>query len=309
MPKISLLGAGSTVFTKRLLVDLLSFPELAESTISLHDIDEDRLHTSEVVAHKVAEHVGAHPTIEATLDRRASLEGADYVICMIQVGGYDPATIIDFEIPKKYGLEQTIGDTVGIGGIMRALRTIPVMLDMCKDMEEVCPDTMLFNHTNPMAMVTWALDRGSSIRQVGMCHCTQVTAVQLCEDIGVPFEMVNYRVAGINHMGFYLTFERRTADGAEDLYPLIDKVIEEGRVPDWNRVRYDMYPRLGYFVTESSEHFSEYVPWFIKRDRPDLLERFNIPIDEYLYRCQGQIGMWEVLQRWMEDTRRATRRT
>ena len=301
MPKISLLGAGSTVFTKRLLVDLLSFPELAESTISLHDIDEERLHTSGIVAHKVAEHVGAHPTIEATRDRRASLEGADYVICMIQVGGYDPGTIIDFEIPKRYGLDQTIGDTMGIGGIMRALRTIPVMLDMCRDMEEVCPDTMLFNHTNPMAMVTWALDRGTSIRQVGMCHCTQVTAVQLCEDIGVPFEEVDYRVAGINHMGFYLTFERRTKDGRQDLYPLIDKVVDEGRVPDWNRVRYDMYRRLGYFVTESSEHFSEYVPWFIKQGRPDLLERFNIPVDEYLRRCEGQIGMWEVLQTWMED--------
>ncbi len=208
---------------------------------------------------------------------------------------------MDFQIPKRYGLEQTIGDTVGIGGIMRALRTIPVMLEMCPDMEQVCPDTMLFNHTNPMAMVTWALDRGTSIRQVGMCHCTQVTAVQLCQDIGVPFEEVSYRVAGINHMGFYLKFERVTENGTEDLYPLIDRVIAEGRVPDWNRVRYDMYPRLGYFVTESSEHFSEYVPWFIKRDRPDLLERFNIPIDEYLRRCEGQIGMWNVLKEWMED--------
>jgi len=172
---------------------------------------------------------------------------------------------------------------------------------MCRDMEELCPETTLFNHTNPMAMVTWAIDRASTVDQVGMCHCTQVTAEQLCEDIGVPFEEVDYRVAGINHMGFYLTFERRTKDGAQDLYPLIDKVIDEGRVPDWNRVRYDVYRRLGYFVTESSEHFSEYVPWFIKQGRPDLLERFNIPIDEYLRRCEGQIGMWEVLQTWMED--------
>jgi len=301
VPKISFLGAGSTVFAKRLLVDLLSFPELAESTISLHDIDPERLRTSEVVAHKVAAAVGAHPVIEATADRRSSLDGADYVICMIQVGGYDPGTIVDFEIPKRYGLEQTIGDTMGIGGIMRALRTIPVMLDMCRDMEEVCPDTMLFNHTNPMAMVTWAIDRASSIRQVGMCHSTQVTAAQLAVDIGVPFEDISYLCAGINHMAFYLRLERATENGTEDLYPLIDKVIAEGRVPDWNRVRYDMYPRLGYFVTESSEHFSEYVPWFIKRDRPDLLERFKIPLDEYLYRCQGQIGMWDVLQAWMED--------
>lgn len=301
MPKITFLGAGSTVFAKRLLVDILSFPELAEATISLHDIDHERLRTSEVVAHKVAEALGAHPTIEATADRRASLDGADYVICMIQVGGYDPATIVDFEIPKRYGLEQTIGDTVGIGGIMRALRTIPVVLDMCRDMEELCPDTMLFNHTNPMAMVTWAIDRASSVDQVGMCHCTQVTAQQLAADVGVPFEEVSYLVAGINHMGFYLRFERVTESGLVDLYPLLDKVIAEGRVPDWNRVRYDMYPRLGYFVTESSEHFSEYVPWFIKRDRPDLLERYGIPIDEYLRRCEGQIAMWEVLGDWMED--------
>jgi alpha-galactosidase len=160
---------------------------------------------------------------------------------------------------------------------------------------------MLFNHTNPMAMVTWALDRATSIRQVGMCHCTQVTAEQLAQDIGVPFEEISYLVAGINHMGFYLTFERVTEHGREDLYPLLDRVIAEGRVPAWNRVRYEMYPRLGYFVTESSEHFSEYVPWFIKRDRPDLLERYNIPLDEYLRRCQGQIGMWEVLKAWMED--------
>ena len=301
MPKISLLGAGSTVFAKRLLVDLLSFPELAESTISLHDIDKERLHTSEVVAHKIAEHTGAHPTIEATLDRRASLDGADYVICMIQVGGYDPGTVIDFEIPKKYGLDQTIGDTVGIGGIMRALRTIPVMLDMCRDMEEVCPETMLFNHTNPMALVTWAIDRASSIRQVGLCHSTQETAAQLAADIDVPLDEVSYLCAGINHLAFYLRFERVTEHGTEDLYPLIDKVIADGRVPDWNRVRYDMYPRLGYFVTESSEHFSEYVPWFIKRDRPELVERYRIPIDEYLRRCEGQIGMWQAMQAWMED--------
>jgi alpha-galactosidase len=301
MPKITLLGAGSTVFAKRLLVDLLSFPELAESTISLHDIDEVRLNTSEVVAHKVAEAVNAHPTIEASLDRRASLDGADYVICMIQVAGYDPGTVLDFEIPKRYGLEQTIGDTLGIGGIMRALRTIPVMLDMCKDMEEVCPDTMLLNHTNPMAMVTWAIDRGSSIRQVGLCHSVHETAGSLAADIGVPLEEISYLCAGINHMAFYLRFERVTKDGAQDLYPLIDKVIEEGRVPDSNRVRYDMYPRLGYFVTESSEHFSEYVPWFIKRDRPDLIERYRIPLDEYLRRCEGQIGMWREMQAWTDD--------
>jgi alpha-galactosidase len=160
---------------------------------------------------------------------------------------------------------------------------------------------MLFNHTNPMAMVTWALDRATTIRQVGMCHSTQDTAAQLAADIGVPFEEISYLCAGINHMAFYLRFERLTPEGKVDLYPLIDKVIADGRVPEWNRVRYDMYPRLGYFVTESSEHFSEYVPWFIKRDRPDLIERYRIPIDEYLRRCEVQVAIWESLQSWMDD--------
>ena len=301
MPKITFLGAGSTVFAKRLLIDILSFPELAGSTISLHDIDEERLRTSEIVAHKVAQALHAHPTIETTTDRRASLEGADYAICMIQVAGYRPGTVIDFEIPKKYGLRQTIADTLGIGGIMRGLRTIPVLLDMCRDMEEVCPDVTFFNYVNPLAMNIWAISRASTIKTVGMCHSTQVTAGQLARDIGVPVDEISYLCAGINHLAFYLRFEHRTEHGVEDLYPRIRQVVAEGRVPDWNRVRYDMLDRLGYFVTESSEHFAEYVPWFIKRDRPDLIERFRIPLDEYIRRCEGQIAMWNVLQERMED--------
>jgi alpha-galactosidase len=301
MPKISFIGAGSTVFAKRLLVDILSYPELEQSTVSLHDIDADRLRTSEIVAGKIAQAVGAHPVIETTMDRRASLDGADYVVGMFQIAGYKPGTVTDFEIPKKYGLRQTIGDTMGIGGIMRGLRTIPVLLDMCHDMEEVCPDTTFFNYVNPLAMNCWAISRASTIKTIGMCHSTQVTAAQLARDIGVPFEEISYLCAGINHMAFYLRFERRTKDGLEDLYPLIRRVIAEGRVPDWNRVRYDVFPRLGYFVTESSEHFSEYVPWFIKRDRPDLIERFRIPLDEYIRRCEGEIGMWETLRDRLED--------
>jgi alpha-galactosidase len=301
MPKITFLGAGSTVFAKRLLIDILSFPELAGSTISLHDIDEERLRTSEIVAHKVSQALGAHPTIETTTDRRASLQGADYAICMIQVAGYRPGTVIDFEIPKKYSLRQTIADTLGIGGIMRGLRTIPVLLDMCRDMEEVCPDVTFFNYVNPLAMNIWAISRASTVKTVGMCHSTQVTAGQLARDIGVPVEEISYLCAGINHLAFYLRFERRTESGVEDLYPRIRQVVAEGRVPDWNRVRYDMLDRLGFFVTESSEHFAEYVPWFIKRDRPDLVERFRIPLDEYIRRCEGQIAMWNVLQERMED--------
>ncbi len=301
MPKITFIGAGSTVFAKRLLVDILSFPELANSTISLHDIDEKRLRTSEVVARKLAQALDAHPTIEATTDRRAALDGADYAISMFQVAGYEPGTVIDFEVPRKYGLRQTIADTLGIGGILRALRTIPALLEMTQDMEALCPGATFLNYVNPMAMNCWAISRASKVKTVGLCHSVQGTAAQLAYDIGVPLEEINYLCAGINHMAFYLRFERKTEDGVEDLYPRIRQVVEEGRVPDWNRVRYEILTRLGYFVTESSEHFAEYVPWFIKRDRPDLLERFNVPLDEYIRRCEAQIGLWEVMQESLED--------
>lgn len=297
MTKITFIGAGSTVFAKNLLGDILSFPELADATISLHDIDGERLRTSEVVARRVAEAVGAHPTIEATTDRRRALDGADYSIAMFQIGGYKPATVIDFEIPKKYGLRQTIADTLGIGGIMRGLRTIPVMLDMGRDMEQLCPDVVFLNYVNPMAILCWAMSRATPIKTVGLCHSVQGTAEQLAHDIGVPIEEINYLCAGINHMAFYLRFERN----GQDLYPLIRRVIEEGRVPDWNRVRYEMFKRVGYFATESSEHFSEYVPWFIKRDRPDLITKFNIPLDEYIRRCEVQIAEWETLREYLED--------
>ncbi len=296
MTKISFLGAGSTVFAKNLMGDILSFPELANATISLHDIDAERLRTSEIVAHRVAEALGANPTIEATLDRRASLDGADYAISMIQVAGYKPGTVVDFEIPKKYGLRQTIADTLGIGGIMRGLRTIPVLLDMCRDMEELCPDVTFLQYVNPMAMNCWAISRATTIKTVGLCHSVQGTAEQLARDIGIPIDEINYRCAGINHMAFYLKFER---DGV-DLYPEIRKVLEAGRQPDWNRVRYEMFKRLGYFVTESSEHFSEYVPWFIKRDRPELIEEFNIPLDAYITRCENQLASWEKQRASME---------
>lgn len=293
MPKITLIGAGSTVFAKNLLGDILSFPELAQSHIALMDIDEDRLKTSEIVANKVAHAVGARPTISATLNRRQALEGADYAINMIQVAGYKPGTEIDFEIPKKYGLRQTIADTLGIGGIMRALRTIPVMLAMCRDMEEVSASGITFlNYVNPMCMNTWAAYRSSRVPIVGLCHSVQGTAEQLAHDIGVPIEEINYICAGINHMAFYLKFER----SGEDLYPRIRKVREESRVPDWNRVRYEMFARLGYFVTESSEHFAEYCPYFIRRDRPDLIEKFNVPLDEYIRRCENQLAGWHKMK-------------
>jgi alpha-galactosidase len=289
MPKITFIGAGSTVFAKNLLGDILSFPELAESDIALFDINEERLRTSEIVANRVAQAANAKPTITSTTNRREALDGADFAICMIQVAGYKPGTVVDFEIPKKYGLRQTIADTLGIGGIMRGLRTIPVLLDMCRDMEELCPDVTFLQYVNPMAMNCWAINRATKIKTVGLCHSVQHTAWELARDIGIPLEEINYVVGGINHMAFYLRFER---DG-EDLYPRIRQVVAENRVPEWNRVRYEMFTRLGYFVTESSEHFSEYVPWFIKRDRPDLIEEFNIPLDEYIRRCENQIADWE----------------
>ena len=294
MIKITFIGAGSTVFAKNLLGDILSFPELAESTISLMDIDPERLRTSEIVAHKVAEFFGVKPKIEATLDRRQALEGADYAISMFQVGGYRPSTVIDFEIPKKYGLRQTIADTLGIGGIMRGLRTIPVFLDICRDMEELCPEVMFLQYVNPMAMNTWAINRASKIKTVGLCHSVQGTAEALAEDIGVPYQEINYICAGINHMAFYLKFERN----GENLYPLLRKALETNSYGRRYRelsdhVRYEVFRRMGYFVTESSEHFSEYVPWFIKRDRPDLIEQYEIPLDEYITRCELQLARWE----------------
>lgn len=295
MTKITFIGAGSTVFAKNLLGDILSFPELADSTINLMDIDPERLRTSEIVAHKVADFFGAKPKIEATLDRRRALDGSDYAISMFQVGGYKPSTVIDFEIPKKYGIRQTIADTLGIGGIMRGLRTIPVFLDICKDMEELCPDVMFLQYVNPMAMNTWAIHRASNIKTVGLCHSVQGTAEALAEDIGVPYEEVNYICAGINHMAFYLKFERN----GEDLYPQIRNTLETNSYGRRYRgladhVRYEVFRRTGYFVTESSEHFSEYVPWFIKRDRSDLIEQYEIPLDEYLRRCEDQLARWEL---------------
>jgi alpha-galactosidase len=287
--KITFVGAGSTVFAKNLIGDILSFPELADSSICLFDINEERLKTSAVVAGRIAQSLRASATVEATTDRTRAFDGASYAINMIQVGGYRPCTVTDFEIPKRYGLRQTIADTLGIGGIMRALRTIPVLIEMCRDMERLCPQVVHLNYVNPMAMNCWALNEATKVRTIGLCHSVQHTADELAHDIRVPVDEINYVVAGINHLAFYLKFERN----GQDLYPEIRRVIEEGRVPHNNRVRYDLFTRLGYFVTESSEHFSEYAPWFIKRGREDLIEKFNIPLDEYPRRCELQLAEWE----------------
>ncbi len=311
MPKITLIGAGSTVFAKNLIGDILSYPELAESTLTLFDINEERLKTSEVVAHKIADILGVKPTIETTLDRQRALDSADYAISMFQVGGYKPATVTDFDIPKKYGLRQTIGDTLGIGGIMRAVRTIPVFLEMTQEMEQLCPEVTHLNYVNPMVMNCLAMNRASSINTIGLCHSVQGTAEQLASDIGVPIDEINYLCAGINHVAFYLKFERN----GEDLYPKIREVAQSGKVPMRGHadrtdggtrglsdaVRYEMFRRLGYFVTESSEHFSEYTPWFIKEGREDLLEEYDIPLDEYLTRCERQIEGWHEMKEKLEN--------
>jgi alpha-galactosidase len=298
MTKIAFVGAGSVVFAQSLLGDMLGFPALANAHLALMDVDAERLRVAERMAHKVAVSLGATPTVTTHLDRRSALAGASYVINAVQVGGYRPATVVDFEVPRRHGLRQTIGDTLGVGGVMRALRTIPVLIDLCRDMEAVCPDAWLINYTNPMAMCCWALARSTPIRTIGLCHSVQGTAEQLATDIGVPIEEIDYEAAGINHMAFYLRFVRRT-DG-EDLYPRIRRVVDEGRVPDGNRVRYEMLKRLGYFVTESSEHFAEYVPYFIRRDRADLVERFQVPLDEYLARCEFMDQVWTDLRKFYD---------
>jgi alpha-galactosidase len=296
MARVAFIGAGSTVFTRNLLGDILGHEELAESEIVLHDIDGSRLATSELVARRVADALQAPAKIVATTDRRAALDGVDYAINMIQVGGYEPCTVTDFEIPKRFGLEQTIGDTIGIGGIMRGLRTIPVLLDIGRDMEELCPGAWFLNYSNPMAMNCRAIARATRIRTVGLCHSVQATAYQLSVDLGVPYREIDYLAAGINHLAFFLRFSR---DG-EDLYPRLRELAERGEVPATNLVRYEALRRLGYFVTESSEHFAEYVPWFIKRGRADLIERFNVPLDEYPRRCVAQIEAWEAQRAQLE---------
>jgi alpha-galactosidase len=288
MPKIAFVGAGSTVFTRNLVGDVLSRPELCDSTtFALMDIDAERLRASELVARRL----GAE-RVKTTLDRREVLDGADYVVASFQVGGLEPSTLVDFEVPRRFGLRQTIADTLGVGGIMRGLRTIPVLVDVCRDMEELCPDAPLLQYVNPMAMLCWAVAESSPIRTVGLCHSVQHTAAELAADLGVPAEDVDHHVAGINHVAFFLRLER----GGEDLYP----ALRELEPPPHNRVRYELLRHFGHFVTESSEHFAEYSPWFIKSARPDLIERFNIPLDEYIDRSRRQIAEWNGMRERLE---------
>ena len=303
-PKITFIGAGSTVFMKNVIGDVLQRPSLSGATIALMDVNPQRLEESEIVAGKLVKTLGAAATIETHSSQRKALEGADFVVVAFQIGGYEPCTVTDFEVPKKYGLRQTIADTLGVGGIMRGLRTVPHLWKICEDMMAICPDAILLQYVNPMAINTWAIaEKYPLIKQVGLCHSVQGTAFELARDLEIPLEEIRYRAAGINHMAFYLRFEHN----GQDLYPRLRQVMEQRAYGRRYRgladhVRYEVLRRTGYFVTESSEHFSEYVPWFIKAARPELIERFNIPLDEYPRRCERQIAKWEALRTQLESS-------
>jgi alpha-galactosidase len=293
-PKITIIGAGSVVWARDVLGDILSWPELKQSHLALMDIDPDRLAVSEHMAHRIAAALSAAPKITAHRRRKPALEDADYVLNAIQVGGF-ASTKIDFDIPRKYGLLQTIADTNGIGGIFRALRTIPVVVSMAREMEQLCPRAILINLANPMAMLCWAVARATGIQTVGLCHSVQRTAMLLAEFLGIRAEELVYHAAGVNHTTFFLKLEHR----GSDVYPRLRKAMAKPEVWERESVRCEALRRLGYFVTESSHHFAEYVPWFIRRDRPELVERYGFTIEEYILRCEELDRRWARLQREM----------
>ena len=285
---------------KNILTDILLESELNSSEITLYDIDSSRLKTSQIVADKIASSLKVSASIKSTNDRKKALKEADFVIVMIQVGGYKPSTLIDFEIPAKYGLQQTIADTVGIGGIMRGLRTVPVLVEIAEEMLELCPRAMMLQYVNPMAINCLGLSHFvPELRYVGLCHSVQGTVADLARDIGEDFNKIEFECSGINHMSFFTKFAKKLNNGStEDLYP---KIFQKGETGDFgtnwdgcsNKVRYEVLKKLGYFVTESSEHFAEYTPWFIKSHQKDLIRKFDIPINEYIRRCEKQILEWD----------------
>src|SRR3954466_2253480 len=287
--RIAFIGAGSIEFTRDLLGDLLTYDDLGELHVALHDIDRERLETAEAMSRWTAQELGAQLSLSTHLDRREALDGADFAFNMIQVGGH-AATLLDFEIPARHGLRQTIADTLGIGGVFRALRTIPVMLAIGRDMADLCPDAWLLNYTNPMAMLCQAYGHGSPhTKIVGLCHSVQHTTHKLAGLVGVPLEEVTFLGAGVNHQAFILRLEH----AGEDLYPRLDAAIE--RDPDLRRtVRVELYRRLGYFPTESSEHSAEYLPWLMHDDA--ALERFRIPVDEYIRRSEDNLAEYDAMR-------------
>ena len=303
-PKIAFIGAGSTVFMKNIVGDVLQWEALKGVHFSLMDINEQRLLESEMVFKKLVSSLEVKATYSLHADQKEALREANFVVVAFQIGGFEPCTVTDFEIPKKYGLRQTIADTVGIGGIMRGLRTVPHLWKICEDMLELCPNAIMLQYVNPMAINTWAISKKyPEIKQVGLCHSVQHTVNELASDLKIPANKIRYLSAGINHIAYFLKFEEILDNGSfKDLYPALKKGYEDGIFPRPesmthtrcpNKVRYEMMKRVGYFATESSEHFAEYVPWFIKSGREDLIEKFGIPLDEYPKRCVEQVEEWQ----------------
>ncbi|SDR99799.1 alpha-galactosidase [Paenibacillaceae bacterium GAS479] len=293
MNKITFLGAGSTVFARNVLGDVLLTPALQSYEIALFDINPNRVKESEQLLNAIKRNSGSTCAINVYEDRKEALRGAKFVINAIQVGGYEPCTVTDFEIPKKYGLRQTIADTLGIGGIFRNLRTIPVMEGFAQDIREVCPDALFLNYTNPMAVLTNYMNTYGGVNTIGLCHSVQSCVPHLFHDLGLDHSGVKTKIAGINHMAWLL---EATRDG-EDLYPEIKRrAAEKQKEKHHDMVRYELMFKFGYYVTESSEHSAEYHPYFIKRNYPELIERFNIPLDEYPRRCVHQIDSWNSLR-------------
>ncbi len=295
--KITFMGAGSTVFARNVIGDCMCAEPLRDSVFALYDIDGERLRESQTILEAMRQTLGGYGKIECYLgveNRKEALRGANFVINAIQVGLYDPCTIIDFEVPKKYGLRQTISDTLGIGGIMRALRTIPVMEDFARDMEEVCPDALFLNYTNPMAMLSGYMQRYTGVNTVGLCHSVQVCSSTLLREVGMEDKMEGRKelIAGINHMAWLLKLQDK--DG-NDLYPEIKARVDAKMAePDFrDKVRFDYIKNFGYYCTESSEHNAEYNMFYIKSKYPELIERYNIPLDEYPRRCVRQIEGWK----------------
>ncbi len=307
MLKITFIGAGSTVFARNVLGDVMSTPALQQCEIALYDIDPVRLqeshHILSVINRNINEDRAVIRDYLGVENRKEALRGASFVVNAIQVGGYEPCTVIDFEIPKKYGIQQTIADTLGIGGIMRALRTIPVMEDFAHEMEEVCPDALLLNYTNPMAMLTGYISRYTDVKMVGLCHSVQICSQHLLEHLGLEDKLEGRRelIAGINHMAWLLKIQDK--DG-NDLYPEIRRraLAKNAEEKHYDMVRFEYIDKLGYYCTESSEHNAEYNPFFIKPGYPGLVEKFNIPLDEYPRRCVNQIREWKELgEKLMSD--------
>lgn len=295
--KITFMGAGSTVFARNVIGDCMCSEALRDSEFALYDIDAKRLSESEAILSAINKGLGEHATLTTYCgieNRKAALKGATFVINAIQVGLYDPCTIIDFEVPKKYGLRQTIGDTLGIGGIMRALRTIPVLEDFAKDMEEVCPDAYFLNYTNPMAMLSGYMQRYTNVKTVGLCHSVQVCSETLLKNLGLEDKLEGRKelIAGINHMAWLLEIKDKNGN---DLYPLIKERVPAymEKADSYDKVRMDYINHFGYYCTESSEHNAEYNMFYIKSKYPELIEKYNIPLDEYPRRCIEQIAGWE----------------